>query len=103
MAPQNAAITVAHYLLHRMNLILSIQGEAARVYGNTFKTKTHATGIVTTVYRPELDPRHAAEHHRRRMSVHNANNFGSGLIDLTMNASFIGRLEAGLSFQTLPL
>src|SRR5262245_52197081 len=103
MTPQNADITVAHDLLHRMNLILGIQGEAAWVYRNNFKTKTHATGIVTTVYRPELDSRHAAEYHRRWMSVHDANNFGSGFVDLTMNASFIGRFEAGLSFQALPI
>jgi len=34
--------------------------------------------------------------------VHNANNLSSGLIDLTMNASFIRRFEAGLSFLALP-
>jgi hypothetical protein len=34
--------------------------------------------------------------------MHHANNVGADLIDLTMNASFIGRFEAGLSFQALP-
>ena len=34
--------------------------------------------------------------------MHHASNVGAGLIDLTMNASFIGRFEAGLSFQALP-
>ena len=34
--------------------------------------------------------------------MHHANYVGAGLIDLTMNASFIGRFETGLSFQALP-
>lgn len=34
--------------------------------------------------------------------MHHTTNVGAGLIDLTMNASFIGRFEAGLSFQALP-
>src|SRR4030095_6727890 len=34
--------------------------------------------------------------------MHHATNVGAGLIDLTMNASFIGRFETGLSFQALP-
>jgi hypothetical protein len=33
------------------------------VYWDTLKTKTHAIGIVTTVYRPELDSRHTAENY----------------------------------------
>lgn len=63
MAPENTNVTLAHDLLHRMDLIFRVQGETALVYGDTLKTKTHAIGIVTTVYRPELDSRHTAENY----------------------------------------
>jgi len=63
MAPKNADVARAHNLLHCVNLILRVQGEAALVYGDALKTKTYAVGIVTTVYRPELDSCHAAENH----------------------------------------
>ena len=33
--------------------------------------------------------------------MHHASNVGASLIDLTMNASFIGRFEAGLPLQAL--
>ena len=63
MTPENADIAGAHHLLHRMDLVFRVQGETALVYGDTLKTKTHAIGIVTTVYRPELDSRHTAENY----------------------------------------